>query len=268
MTQPATGKTPQTFLLNVEGQQAPLNIAYDYSPHTHATERDKPAVLFLHGLHSDRLGGKIEAGYQWCRENHVDAASFDYPCHGQSDGDFVTFTISQAVAAGLHMIDDILKKPVILVGSSTGGWVALLLARARPEQVKGFVTVANACDFTEDLYWTPLPDAEKKQWEKLGYKAEPSWDGGEWRIGFDLIKDGRQHLLFGKHLGSIKCHARLLHGTADEAVPWQTSVRVAEELGGNNVEVRLVPHADHRFSTFENLATLQNAIAEMVNASQ
>lgn len=249
--------TANSFTLPINGTA--YNIVYDVVPH--AAGKNKPAVLFLHGLHSDRFGGKIEAGKQWCAENGVDFATLDYPCHGASSGDFIDFTISHALATACHLITKILKKPVVVVGSSTGGWVALLLAKAHPEQVKGIVTIANACDFTEELYWKPLPEAEKTAWEQQGFKIEPSWDGGTWHIGFELIKDGRKHLLFGGGLKHITCPVRLLHGTADDAVPWQTSVQVAEELGSQDVEVCLIPHADHRFSTPENLAVLQAALA-------
>jgi len=256
-----TQHTANSFSLPIDGKT--YTVVYEAAPHPKG--KNKPAVLFLHGLHSDRFGGKIEAGKQWCAENGVDFATLDYPCHGQSSGKFVDFTISHALLAARHIITKILKKPVVVVGSSTGGWVALILAKALPKQVKGVVTVANACDFTEQLYWNPLPEAEKKAWQEKGYKVEPSWDGGEWHTGFNLIQDGRKHLLFGGGLQHITCPVRLLHGTADKAVPWQTSIQVAEELGGDDVQVLLAPHADHRFSTPENLAMLAEAIASVVH---
>ena len=255
-----TEHTANTFTLAIseKGHKKDYKVVYESIPQTQG--RSKPAVLFLHGLHSDRLGGKIETGKEWCAKNGIDFATLDYPCHGDSDGEFVDFTITHALEAATHLIESILKKPVVVVGSSTGGWLTLLLAKALPNKVKGIVSIANACDFTEELYWKPLPEAEQKDWEAKGYKAEPSWDGSEWHIGFELIRDGRTHLLMDKHLDKIKCPVRLLHGTADDAVPWQTSVQVAEQLGGDDVEVRIFPHANHRFSEPQNLDALRAAL--------
>lgn len=258
-----TEHTAKTFTLAINEKGRKKNYKVVYEDIAQASGRGKPAVLFLHGLHSDRLGGKIETGKNWCAAQGLDFATLDYPCHGDSEGDFVNFTITHALEAALHLIDHILQKPVVVVGSSTGGWLTLLLAKARPEKVKAIVSVANACDFTEELYWKPLPDDEKKSWQEKGYKAEPSWDGSEWHIGFDLIQDGRTHLLRGEGLSQITCPVRLLHGTADDAVPWQTSVQVAEELGSDDVEVRLYPHADHRFSEPQNLEALKAALASL-----
>ena len=216
-------------------------------------------------------GGKINTIRDWCCENSIDFARMDYPGHGQSGGEMVDFTISQALDAALHLIDKILKKPVVLMGSSTGGWLALLLAKARPEQVKGFVTIACACDYTEDLYWQKFSQKQQEEIKQKGFYEKRFPDGFGFKLGLCLFEDGRKHLLFGGRskkagLGDITCPARLLHGTADDAVPWQTSVRVAQELGGEDIQTRIIPHADHRFSTPANKATLISALGEVYAA--
>ena len=252
--------------------KTPLSVAYEYCKQATPTNNEAPVLMALHGLGSDMLGGKIELAKAWTIENNYGFSRFDYPGHGQSQGEMVDFTISQALDAALHLIDHIIKKPMVLMGSSTGGWLALLLAQARPNKIKGFVTIANACDFTEDLYWQAFSQKQREDITRKGFYEKKFPDGFGFKLGLTLFEDGKNHLLFdgrspkshkGKGLADITCPARLLHGTADDAVPWPTSVRVAKELGGENVEVRLIPHADHRFSEDFNKKTLIRAIADV-----
>lgn len=255
---------PKRVTLETSAFKTPTFIAYDYCKQA----TDAPVLLSLHGLGSDSGGGKISAVAEWCTQNGFGSAWFDYPGHGQSGGEMVEFTISQGLDAALHMIDHVIQQPVVLMGSSTGGWLALLVAKARPDMVKGIVTVANACDYTEDLYWAKFSEIEKDQFKKTGLYRKTYANGFFFEVGYGLIEDGRQHLLFDNRsekagLGDITCPVRLLHGMEDTAVPWQTSVRIGEELGSSDVEVQLIPQADHRFSTPENIQTLCRAVASV-----
>lgn len=264
--------TPQSFTLETPSVQNPTDVAYEYCKQaTGQHADDTPVLLALHGLGSDMTGGKITTGRDWCLENGYGFARLDYPGHGQSGGEMVTFTISQALDAALHLIDKIIKKPVVLTGSSTGGWIALLLAKARPEKVKGFVTIANACDYTEDLYWQTFSKEQQADIKQKGFYEKRFPDGFGFKLGLCLFEDGRKHLLFDDRsekagLSDITCPARLLHGTKDDAVPWTVSVRVAKELGGDDVEAHIIPHADHRFSEDRNKQTLLRALKDIYTA--
>ena len=264
--------TPQRFDLETPSAPTPTFVSYEYCKQE-TTAPQTPVMVALHGLGSDMTGGKITTARDWCAHRGHGFARFDYPGHGQSGGEMVHFTIGQALDAGLHLLDNIIKKPVILTGSSTGGWLALLLAKARPEQVKGFVTIACACDYTEDLYWQKFSKKQQEEIKQKGFYEKRFPDGFGFKLGLCLFEEGRAHLLFGDRskkagLGDITCPARLLHGTADAAVPWQTSVRVAEELGGEDVEAVIIPHADHRFSEEQNKQTLLQALRDVYRASQ
>jgi len=235
------------------------SIAYDYVP----GNPDKPVLMFLHGLHSDMDSSKCVYGMALAKELGHGAVRLDYPCHGASEGAFVDFTIGKALQAAQDVAAHI-GLPIIPVGSSTGAWVTLLLAQAMGAQVQGFVTIANAADFTERLYWDTLTDEEKTSWQTTGIRTEPADEGEVWHIGYDLITEGRNHLLLdGDSLSQVTCPARLLHGMADDVVPWHFSTDVAAKLGGTDVQVRLIKDAGHRFNRESDLAALQQAICEL-----
>jgi pimeloyl-ACP methyl ester carboxylesterase len=241
-----------------------MRIAYDVLP----GKAGSPVLLALHGLHSDRASSKCEATMALAVQLGIGALRLDYPGHGQSSGQFEAFTIGQAVQAAAE-VAQMTGRPIIPVGSSTGAWVALLLALRLPQQVRGIVTVANACDFTERLFWEPLSAADKKAWEQTGLRTEPADEGETWRIGFDLIREGRDHLLLGTgKLARITCPVRLLHGMADDVVPWTFSTDVAAELGSNDVQVTLIKDGDHRLKREADIALLEQAITEISAAAQ
>jgi len=190
---------------------------------------------------------------------------FDYRGHGESDGAFADATIGGWLEDTLAVLDRVVMGPVILVGSSMGAWIALLAALARPERVKGMVLVAPAIDFTETLIWERLPAADRATLERDGvwlreseYVEEPD------RITLQLVEEGRNHLLFGKPI-PFDGPVRILHGMADDTVPWQFATRTAESLIGADVVVTLVKNGDHRLSDEENLARLMGAVEAVVS---
>lgn len=254
--------TPAYFSLEHPSlKDAQARVAYEYVPTRHPGGK---TVLFLHGLGSDMLGTKIETILPWAQEKRMGTARLDYPGHGQSEGLFENFTISQALAAAQHLVDHVIKGQVVLVGSSTGGWVSLLLALTRPERVAGVVTIACAADFTERLYWESLSADEQDDWKNTGYREEAKDEGLTWRLGYNLITDGRSHMLLGhSKLHGIRCPMRLLHGMVDDVVPWQFSTEVAAELGGDDVLVQLVKDADHRMNRPYDMTLMKEAIADL-----
>jgi pimeloyl-ACP methyl ester carboxylesterase len=234
-------------------------IAYDFVP----GDVKKPVLMFLHGLHSDMESSKCVSGMALAKELGLGAVRLDYPCHGQSEGDFVDFTIGKALQAAMD-IATLVGQPVVPVGSSTGAWVALLLAQALKERVAGLVTIANAADFTEKLFWETLSKDEQTDWQQKGVRIEPADEGEVWHIGYELIAEGRQHMVLdGEALTQVTCPARLLHGMADDVVPWHFSTDVAAKLGGDDVQVLLVKDADHRFKRESDLDLLKQAIINL-----
>lgn len=254
--------TPAYFSLENPALKAtPARVAYEYVPTRHPGGK---TVLFLHGLGSDMLGTKIEEILPWAQEKRYGTARLDYPGHGQSEGMFEHFTISQALAAAQHLVDHIIRGPVIVVGSSTGGWVSLLLALSRPERVAGVVTIACAADFTERLYWESLSADEQDDWQQRGFREEGKDEGAVWRLGYELITDGRTHMVLGQgQLKGIRCPVRLLHGMVDDVVPWNFSTEVAAELGGDDVLVQLVKDADHRMNRPYDINLMKQAISDI-----
>ncbi len=187
---------------------------------------------------------------------------FDYSGHGASSGAFADGTIGRWRADALAALDGLTDGPQVLVGSSMGGWIALLVALARPERVAGVVTVAAALDFTEDLIWARLDPARRAALDRDGWFEEPSAYGPPYRIGRALIEDGRAHLLLRGPI-AIAAPVRLIHGMADPDVPYETSVRTAKCLAGSDVRVTLIKDGDHRLSRAEDIRRLLATVASL-----
>ena len=224
-----------------------------------------PEVMFCGGFRSNMAGSKALALEAHCAARGRAFTRFDYRGHGESDGAFADATIGDWLEDTLAVLDRVAMGPVILVGSSMGAWIALLAALARPDRVKGMVLVAPAIDFTETLIWERLPAADRAILERDGvwlreseYVEEPD------RITLRLIEEGRDHLLFGSPI-PFAGPVRILHGMADDTVPWQFATRTAESLIGADVVVTLVKNGDHRLSDEENLARLMGAVEAVVS---
>ena len=206
-----------------------------------------PTVVFLPGFASDMHGSKAAALADACAAAGRAVLRFDYSGHGASDGAFADGTIGRWRDDALAVIDRMSDGPLVLVGSSMGGWIALLVALARPARAAALVGVAAAPDFTETLVWDALAPPERAALAHAGYLDAPSQYGPPMRITLALIEDGRRHLLFGAPI-PIACPVRLLHGQRDPDVPWQTALRLAERLAGEDVQVTLIKDGDHRLS--------------------
>ncbi|MGF1605843.1 MAG: alpha/beta fold hydrolase [Rhodothalassiaceae bacterium] len=219
-----------------------------------------PGWVFLGGFRSDMTGTKALALERWARAAGRAFTRFDYSGHGQSDGRFEDGTISQWRDDVLAIIDQVTEGPLILIGSSMGGWIALLCALARPQRVAGLVGIAAAPDFTEKLMWHRYSDAVKQQILDTGRHEEPSVYSDEPTvITKALIEDGRQHLLLGNPI-DLDLPVRLIHGQRDEDVPWQMSLDLARAIRGEDVTVTLVKAGDHRLSTPADLTRLRTMI--------
>ena len=223
-----------------------------------------PTVVFLPGFRSDMTGDKATALAALCQERGQALLLFDYSGHGASGGAFTDGTIGRWAADALAVIDALTDGPLVLVGSSMGGWIGLLAALARPGRLAGFVGVAAAPDFTEALMWETMLPAERATLERDGVLHVPSAYGEPTPITRALVEDGRAHLVMGAPI-PLRCPVRLLHGQADADVPWETAVRLAQRVEGTDVQVMLVKDGGHRMSRPADLALLRAVIEPLLD---
>ncbi len=227
-----------------------------------------PGLMWLGGFNSDMRGTKAMALDHWAKAQRRACVRFDYSGHGESGGKFIDGTISRWLEESIAAFDSRCRGPQVLVGSSMGGWIALLLAReinsrvSSPASVAGLVLVAPAVDFTEELMWKRFPADVKREIETRGGWERPSqYSDRPYLITRGLIEDGRRHLLLG---GLIKtgCPVRILQGVEDPDVPWRHAVELVSRLAHDDVVLSLVKDGDHRLSRPEDIERLIRAVAE------
>jgi pimeloyl-ACP methyl ester carboxylesterase len=212
-------------------------------------------------------GTKAVALDLWAGENGRGCVRFDYSGHGESGGDFTAGTIGRWLEEAAAVFERFAKGPQVLVGSSMGGWLALLLARALKGRniagsIAGLVLIAPAVDFTEELMWKKFSPEVKRQIETEGAWQRPSqYSEAAYPITRGLIEEGRQHLLLGG-LIETGCPVRILQGVKDPDVPWQHAVDLSSRLARDDVVLTLVKDGDHRLSRPEDIERLIAAVAE------
>ena len=236
-----------------------------------AIRRDEgsgPGLFWLGGFKSDMKGTKAEALSQWARENGRACVRFDYSGHGESGGDFRHGTIGRWLEEALAVFLNECRGPQVVIGSSMGGWIALLLLRElrrrkepAPASAAGLVLIAPAVDFTEVLMWQRFPAKVKKEIETEGVWARPSDYGEPYPITRALIEEGRNHLLLGSMI-ETGCPVRILQGVQDPDVPWNHAVELTSRLAQDDVVLSLVKDGDHRLSRPEDLERLIKAVGE------
>lgn len=222
-----------------------------------------PTVVWLSGFKSDMNGTKVVALERWAATGGHGFLAFDYSGHGASEGSFDDGTISLWRQDTLDAIDGLSSGPLLLVGSSMGGWMALLAALARPERVSGMVLVAPAPDFTEKLMWPDLPEQARAEILQNGYTLRPSDYDEPYRITRRLIEDGRQWQLLDTPL-ELDCPVRILQGMRDEDVPWQHAQQLLAAITSQDVVLTLIKDGDHRLSREEDIGRLQGCCGELV----
>ena len=248
---------PPPSLLRRAGREA---IAY------RTVEGKPPGVMFLGGFMSDMTGTKATALEAHCHRAGRAFVRFDYSGHGESGGAFRDGTIGAWRDDALAVLDGAARGPQVLVGSSMGGWVMLLVALARPERVAGLVGVAAAPDFTEDLIWSTLDDETRQRLTKTGAIELPcDYDDDPYPITMGLIEEARGHLLLHAPI-PLDCPIHLLQGMVDEDVPWRTALRIAERVRSESVVVELIKDGDHRLSREHDLSRLCAAIETVARA--
>jgi pimeloyl-ACP methyl ester carboxylesterase len=221
-------------------------------------------IVFLAGLRSDMTGTKATYLDAYCRERGRAYVRFDYFGHGASSGDFLDGTVGRWAEDAVAVLDQLTEGPQVLVGSSLGGWIMLLAALARPARIKALVGIAAAPDATEDLLLPRLDPAQRDELFTSGSVTLPSeYDPAGYTYRLGLIEDGKSHLVMRAPI-ALACPVRLLHGLSDVSVPWQTSLRLAEQLTSDDIAITLVKDGDHRLSAPPDLARLGATLDELI----
>lgn len=244
-----------------EGEAGP-RLAYRL---VEARSSDKPGAVWLGGFRSDMLSTKAERIAEMAQADERGFLRFDYSGHGESEGAFEDGTIGSWTAQSLAVIRGLTDGPQILVGSSMGGWIALLVARAlaaagEAERLAGLVLIAPAVDFTEALMWDQFPEAVKNEMREKGLWMRPTEYAPEpYPVTMNLIEEGRKNLLFGSAIRS-HCPVHILQGMEDPDVPWRHAMELVEHLAGDPVAITLIKDGDHRLSREEDIARLLAAV--------
>jgi pimeloyl-ACP methyl ester carboxylesterase len=231
-----------------------------------------PGLFWLGGFKSDMQGTKAVAIDRWAGEQKRACIRFDYSGHGESGGDFLAGVIGRWLEESLAVFDRFARGPQVVVGSSMGGWLALLLAREIKRRavtglqsaasLAGLVLIAPAVDFTEELMWKKFPPEVKREIETKGLWRRPSpYSEEPYPITRQLIEEGRRHLLFGG-LVETGCPVRILQGVQDADVPWQHAIELSSRLAHDDVVLTLIKDGDHRLSRPEDIERLIAALAE------
>jgi pimeloyl-ACP methyl ester carboxylesterase len=229
-----------------------------------------PGLFWLGGFNSDMKGTKALALDAWAAEHGRACVRFDYSGHGESGGAFIDGTIGRWLEDSVAVFEQFCRGPQVVIGSSMGGWLALLLARAiaRREATEatlaGLVLIAPAPDFTEQLMWNGFSDEVREEIKTKGVWMRPSEydDGAPYPITRALIEEGRNHLLLGSAI-DVGCPVRILQGAQDPDVPWQHAFALAHRLPAEDVVLTMIQDGDHRLSRPQDIARIIAAVAEI-----
>jgi len=231
-----------------------------------------PGLFWLGGFKSDMTGTKALALDAWAADNGRACVRFDYSGHGESGGQFIDGTIGRWLEESVAVFDGFCHGPQVVVGSSMGGWMALLLAReigmrrvrkgAPDGALAGLVLIAPAPDFTEELMWKGFSPEIRQEIEQTGVWLRPSEYGEPYPITRALIEEGRNHLLLGGSI-AVGCPVRILQGAQDPDVPWRHAFALAQRLPAEDVVLTMIQDGDHRLSRPQDIARMLAAVAEI-----
>jgi pimeloyl-ACP methyl ester carboxylesterase len=260
MTTPATDPQSPVFI-EVGEAGAPRRIA------VRVRNGASPGLFWLGGFKSDMQGTKALALDAWAAERNRACVRFDYSGHGESGGDFAEGTIGRWLEESVAVFNQFCDGPQVVIGSSMGGWMALLLARelakhpAPRASLKALVLIAPAPDFTEELMWKGFSPDVRGQIETSGVWLRPSEYGDPYPITKNLIEEGRKHLLLGGAI-EVGCPVHILQGAKDPDVPWKHAFALAHRLPAEDVVLTMIQDGDHRLSRPQDIARILAAVAE------
>src|SRR6202790_1600435 len=227
-----------------------------------------PGLFWLGGFNSDMRGTKALALDAWAAERGRACVRFDYSGHGESGGAFIDGTIGRWLEESVAVFEHFCAGPQVVIGSSMGGWMALLLAREMAKHagsrasLAGLALIAPPPDFTELLMWNGFSPEVKTQIETEGVWLRPSQYGEPYPITRALIEEGRTHLLLGSAI-EAGCPVRILQGAQDPDVPWQHAFALAHRLPSDDVVLTMIQDGDHRLSRPQDIARIIAAVAEI-----
>jgi pimeloyl-ACP methyl ester carboxylesterase len=229
-----------------------------------------PGLIWLGGFNSDMKGTKALALDAWAAEHGRGCVRFDYSGHGESGGAFIDGTIGRWLEESVAVYEQFCRGPQVAIGSSMGGWMALLLAReiarraSDQASLAGLVLIAPAPDFTEQLMWNGFSPEVREEIQTKGVWMRPSQygDGAPYPITRALIEEGRNHLLLGSAI-EVGCPVRILQGAQDPDVPWQHAFALAHRLPAEDVVLTMIQDGDHRLSRPQDIARIIAAVAEI-----
>jgi len=227
-----------------------------------------PGLFWLGGFMSDMKGTKAQALDRWAEAQGRACIRFDYSGHGESGGKFTEGTIGRWLEESVAVYARFAQRPQVVIGSSMGGWLALLMARELQKYpgappIAGMVLIAPAVDFTEELMWKRFSPAIKREIEDKGVWLRPSqYSEGPYPITRGLIEEGRQHLLLDG-LIETGCPVHILQGVQDPDVPWRHAVELVSRFARDDVVLTLIKDGDHRLSRPEDIERLLAAVGEL-----
>lgn len=255
---------PEPQTIDVGDGAARRRIAYLYR------DGSKPGVVWLQGLKSDMVSTKASALDQWAAGQGRALLRFDYSGHGSSQRPFEDCTMSDWLEETEAAFRRLTTGPQVVIGSSMGGWLALLLLRrlmatatAEAARIKALLLIAPAWDMTEALMWQAFPDAIKQELRDTGLWLRPSQYGDAYPIAMRLIEDGRRHLL-GDEPWDPGRPVHIIHGEQDPDVPFAHSLELQRRLAGNRVRLTSVPDGEHRLSRPQDIALLLKTLDHLV----
>jgi len=261
MTTPeSSGKGPAFIEIGSAGEMRRIAVR--------ARQGSTPGLFWLGGFKSDMQGTKALALEAWAHDHGRACIRFDYSGHGESGGDFVDGTIGRWLEESVAVFERFAAGPQVVIGSSMGGWMALLLAReligrrAPGASLAGLVLIAPAPDFTEELMWKGFSSEIRHQIETSGKWLRPSEYGDPYPITRHLIEEGRKHLLLGGAI-EVGCPVRILQGAKDPDVPWKHAFALAHRLPADDVVLTVIQDGDHRLSRPQDIARIIAAVEEI-----
>jgi len=229
----------------------------------HKTEGNLPSIVFLGGFKSDMEGSKATFLENWAKNKGYSYLRFDYSGHGQSSGKFIDGCIGNWLQDAEEVIKNLTEGSLVLIGSSMGGWISLLLARKIAEKIVGLLTIAAAPDFTQDSMWQNFSKQQREEIETKGITLLPSDYGEPYPITKRLIEEGKDHLIFRVPM-KLNFPVRLLQGSLDTSVTRMTALKLFDHLESTNLHLTFIKDGDHSLSTPNCLEIIKTELVHLL----